>query len=1504
MASSDVASVAYSMSAANEDDDESQQNAPGDAPAQSSATTIDPASKRQKLMSEHPPQQPPQHPQKQQPPPPISSEGDAAMEEEDSEVTIVDPPTSLAAVTDTTLCHDTHDGNSFAGVAGAVNDDHEEIQVVASNATNPNIQFPHQRPMCGVYPFDQNDENDDNGKGNHRERFCPKCYCVVCDVPAQDCQEWSVHCCTKPKVFSKKKDPEVVESEVIDVEDVGAMNAENMADRARYFRFGHSNGSAANNRQPYGNNSSNNNISSRHDAQERERRENASKMRITEVLGLNLAHQMQKALRISEGGRLDPTSSPSHSNSEQESTISSSTLTFSTRTGTELYKMEGDIPQLGLHSSFFVEGVKIGWPFPTILPPQRQMAIHIIKGLKRKLHVVLESPTGTGKSAAILCSVLAWQRYHVQTSKDEEEDLDDDDSRRSETERQDIAAFKAVLSETGDRTKTIKSVPRIIYCSRTHSQVAQMVSSLKKTPYRPKMTVLGSRERMCIHKDVIGPDNKLPTNMACQYRRGNTESERKRLLKDPTHYYDDNDPFPKPDFNGDGPSANNDHEDYNDNNGSQNGRRPAATCPHYRQLSTKRTAEMAVRRFVGNPRKTSCCSVGGEESSFGVHDMEDLVAFGKNPHWEDISIYRGENGKFGFVVAPILDPETNEAAGGCYVTQVVDGDPASVEAKLQEDDMILEVNGKEVRHWKFDQVLEEVKLTPKGKPLLMKVKHRDHESPLSIAENIFAEEREEMELSGHSVCPYYLSRAIQPHTELTFAPYNYILDPSIRRVMSIDLRNTVVVLDEAHNVESTLCEGGSFKYGELDLSQIVSLLAQFARRTKTTARMDLIGTGVEADTSEVAHELLVFVETIISHLRNVREDFENSPEPEKLEEEYTRYKNISHDHAIERSFDGPTGHGLRGKPVGCKPFFTKLGLGNSNSDYFDRLLHYAISFEKRAFGEGQNTSLAGQEQSNVLSRLLDLVSKLNKAAESPEHYYICCTVQANGSLDHVFGLDSNIANQPRLKKNPRKYPFIYPRSEKARNAVLPVCNQEQCPLIGESHGEYCNGSSPLWECHLVLKLLSPGLLLRDISKQCRSLILASGSLAPLPSLCAELNLFGNETKNSSAVASTVKPSQSLSPAHFSQSQHSRAEEEDAFVGRLQTMPKPLEANHVIDLSKQLLAVAIGTFPDGSKLTVNFKQFNAQQSTQHSYPKLGDAIASVIEGVPHGGVLVFLPSYSFLNRCINCWNPHNTFRGTNEFAAPQIWDRLLRSKGKVIVEPNKGQAEFEAARDEYRETVAATGSCVLLAVFRGKMSEGISFNDENARAVICVGLPFPAARERGIMAKKSYNDEQRKLRKNTFLLPGTEWYSQQAYRAVAQALGRCIRHGADYGTVVLMDSRHCDDDSPNNGTCWAHQNLPKWMRGCVRTLSPSSNDGPGHSPILGGYAGLQKCMREFFQQAPAVSKAVRDKWKVDLEKAQERSRQAQGRVFDKEAGSWTATSSSEVASTPFVKKETT
>jgi Rad3-related DNA helicase len=261
---------------------------------------------------------------------------------------------------------------------------------------------------------------------------------------------------------------------------------------------------------------------------------------------------------------------------------------------------------------------------------------------------------------------------------------------------------------------------------------------------------------------------------------------------------------------------------------------------------------------------------------------------------------------------------------------------------------------------------------------------------------------------------------------------------------------------------------------------------------------------------------------------------------------------------------------------------------------------------------------------------------------------------------------------------------------------------------------------------------------------------------------------------------------------------------------------------------------------------------ANWSKPSFFDKLGDAIASVVEAIPSGGVLVFLPSYSFLQKCVYAWKPIKTDGWVSRLSPRGLstWERLLASKGSVIIEPTGSQRNFEIARDTYNRTIQEKGRCILLAVFRGKMSEGISFNDDYARCVICVGLPYPNATCRSIKVKRIYNDEQRKVNGRRDLLSGNEWYAQQAFRAIAQALGRCIRHATDYGTIILMDSRQCDNGVPREGElCNAHSKLPKWMRHCVKNMSSQhSIDDHSDHVIPGGWTGLETKIQQFFAEA--------------------------------------------------------
>merc|ERR1712029_227079 len=110
--------------------------------------------------------------------------------------------------------------------------------------------------------------------------------------------------------------------------------------------------------------------------------------------------------------------------------------------------------------------------------------------------------------------------------------------------------------------------------------------------------------------------------------------------------------------------------------------------------------------------------------------------------------------------------------------------------------------------------------------------------------------------------------------------------------------------------------------------------------------------------------------------------------------------------------------------------------------------------------------------------------------------------------------------------------------------------------------------------------------------------------------------------------------------------------------------------------------------------------------------------------------------------------------------------------EVYVEPKDRNALAKVAQ-EYRDRVNAQGSlgAVLMAVCRGKVSEGIDFADRDARAVVITGIPFPAVKDPKVVLKKKFMDSTRHMTK----MAGNDWYNLEAFRALNQAIGRVIRH---------------------------------------------------------------------------------------------------------------------------------
>jgi Fanconi anemia group J protein len=240
------------------------------------------------------------------------------------------------------------------------------------------------------------------------------------------------------------------------------------------------------------------------------------------------------------------------------------------------------------------------------------------------------------------------------TSGEDDGEHDDDDEDANEGERDDDASEEASDGSDGLKKRTKrrgsnnKPKPKVFYCTRTHSQIEQVVKELKRTSYRPQSVVLGSRENYCVNGKVK--------------RSGNVNEECRRLM----------------DESGEGKSG----------------------C-YYAGQNASKLASMA-------------------KSSPVPLDIEDLVDMGKSK---------------------------------------------------------------------------------KG-------------------------------------CPYFASKilAADSNVELIFAPYNYIMDPRTRAAMDIDIEGSLIIFDEAHNIEDVSREAAG---GEVALEDVANALDNLDEmRKRITANSD------------------------------------------------------------------------------------------------------------------------------------------------------------------------------------------------------------------------------------------------------------------------------------------------------------------------------------------------------------------------------------------------------------------------------------------------------------------------------------------------------------------------------------------------------------------------------------------------------------------------------------------------------------------------------------------
>jgi Rad3-related DNA helicase len=89
----------------------------------------------------------------------------------------------------------------------------------------------------------------------------------------------------------------------------------------------------------------------------------------------------------------------------------------------------------------------------------------VIRSFSGKKNAILQSPTGTGKTICLLCASIGWVMHQY-------------------------------IKNPG-----LGRIP-IVYMSRTHSQLKQVIKELKQISYQPKTTIIGSRDQLCVNQNI------------------------------------------------------------------------------------------------------------------------------------------------------------------------------------------------------------------------------------------------------------------------------------------------------------------------------------------------------------------------------------------------------------------------------------------------------------------------------------------------------------------------------------------------------------------------------------------------------------------------------------------------------------------------------------------------------------------------------------------------------------------------------------------------------------------------------------------------------------------------------------------------------------------------------------------------------------------------------------------------------------------------------------------
>ncbi|MEE6478112.1 hypothetical protein FKM82_011742, partial [Ascaphus truei] len=265
-------------------------------------------------------------------------------------------------------------------------------------------------------------------------------------------------------------------------------------------------------------------------------------------------------------------------------------------------------------------------------------------------------------------------------------------------------------------------------------------------------------------------------------------------------------------------------------------------------------------------------------------------------------------------------------------------------------------------------------------------------------------------------------------------------------------------------------------------------------------------------------------------------------------------------------------------------------------------------------------------------------------------------------------------------------------------------------------------------------MLNPAVHFAEVLRDCRSVIIAGGTMQPVSDFKQQLLI-----------------SAGLTPERIVE----------------------FSCGHVIP-PENILPIVLCSGPTSQQLDFTYKKRNLPEMMDET----GRILSNLCNVVP-GGLVCFFPSYEYQKQIQAHWDRTGQLK-------------RLALKKKIFQEPKKAN-QVEQVLSEYSKCIKRCSQFIgpltgalLLSVVGGKMSEGINFADDLGRCVVMVGMPYPNIQSPELQEKISYLDHT--LPKTDGVSAGRVLIENMCMKAVNQSIGRAIRHSGDYASIVLLDHR--------------------------------------------------------------------------------------------------------------------